>query len=247
MRRTYSFDPNGKRHLSMPTLPARRRSPKCLRTRSRTQALRRLHAPAVARVVDAPVDVIVSLLPTDDENIAIVRSSTTWGRCCWHCTSTSGRHRRCCYRSGTRRNTRATRAHRRRRAARPAFVVRWRAPCRRSSARNYPAAHWSGSLEGGPCPTPSAPPAPATMSRRGCCRPAARQGVGRPVVRDAGQDAGQGGGRPGRPARGDAEVAARARPAAGAVAVRARRHPFHPAHEPALALGGAPPPAPDLL
>ena len=72
VRRTYSFDPNGKRHLSMPTLlrsPPKPEMPENEESNPKRYAdcMRLLWLASSMR----SVDVVVSLLPTDDENIAI--------------------------------------------------------------------------------------------------------------------------------------------------------------------------------
>ena len=214
------------------------------------QALRRLHAPAVARVVDAlgrrrrvaaphgrreHCDLFARQRHgADAVSIAQAPAVVTAGA-----ATARGRDEA----------RGAARAHRQRRAARPAVRGAGGAPMPSLICEVlHPAAHWSGSPEGGPWsdalgaagagddePTrlPPSPRPDKASDDPSYATPAVAEGGGR---------------HRGRLARGERRVRSRST-AAGAVAVRARRHALLPpgAPEPALALGGAPPPAPDLL
>ena len=251
MRRTYSFDPGDKRHLSMPTLL---RSPPKPEMPENEESNPKRYADCMrllARSSMRSVDVVVSRSPPTT-NIAICSLVNDMGPMPSHCTSpavvAAG--------AATARNE-TKHARLRELIARGALLVPLVVPVARTMPSLicevlHPAAHWSGSLEGGPWSDVLGAAGAGAKSHAAAAEPAARQGVGRPVVRDAGQDAGgEGGGRHRRRpcARRAPEVAARARPPRAPSPFEPGATPFfHPAHPSRLSRSEVhPPPAPDLL
>ena len=153
VRRTYSFDPNGKRHLSMPTLlrsPPKPEMPENEESNPKRYAdcMRLLWLASSMR----SVDVVVSLLPTDDENIAICSLVNDMGPM----LLALHKHQRSSPQVLLPLGDETKHAGLRELIARgallvPPFVV----PVARTMPSLicevlHPAAHWSGSLEGGP-------------------------------------------------------------------------------------------------